>query len=90
LTKYTVSFTKTFDHELDKLSEIDQSRVMKTVSILENDPFYPSLRTKKMKGESGRYESSVNMDIRILWKFDEDNGSIIIALDVGHHDVLRG
>lgn len=58
------------------------------MSILGRDPFYPSLRTKKMKGYFGEYESSVNMDIRIIWQFDDDDNEIIVALDVGHHDVL--
>jgi mRNA-degrading endonuclease YafQ of YafQ-DinJ toxin-antitoxin module len=62
---------------------------MKTVSILERDPFYPSLRTKKMKGCDDNFESSVNMDIRILWEFDDDEKNVIVALDVGHHDVLK-
>jgi mRNA-degrading endonuclease RelE of RelBE toxin-antitoxin system len=88
-TKYTVSFTKTFRHEFEKLSKVDQKRVGKTLVVLEENPSYPSLRTKKMRDGSGRYESSVNMDIRILWMFDDDNASIIVALDVGHHDVLR-
>jgi mRNA interferase RelE/StbE len=88
-TKYTVFRTKTFINEFDKLSNVDQKRVMKTLSVMGENPFYPSLRTKKMEGGSDRYESSVNMDIRILWRFDDDNSSIIVALDVGHHDVLR-
>ncbi|MDR2692650.1 MAG: hypothetical protein LBB74_00335 [Chitinispirillales bacterium] len=54
---------------------------------LEDDPFYPSLRTKKLKGKSGRYESSVNMDIRLIWRFE--NGKIILLLNIGHHDILK-
>jgi len=73
---------------LDKLSKIDQKRVLETITKLEKNPAHPSLRTKKMRDGSGRYESSVNMDIRILWKFDEDIKMIIVALNVGHHDVL--
>jgi mRNA interferase RelE/StbE len=88
-TKYRISRTKTFINEFEKLTEIDRKRVMKTLSFLAKDPSYPSLRTKKMLDGSGRYEASVNMDIRILWKFDEDEKNVIAALDVGHHDVLR-
>lgn len=90
MTKYTVSFTKIFDREFDKLSKIDQKRVMKTLSLLKNSPFYPSLRTKKMEGGDDTMESRVNRDMRIIWQFDEDDGNIIVALDVGHHDVLKG
>jgi len=61
--------------------------VTKTVATMENDPYYPALRTKKIDKKSGLFESSVNMDIRILWKFKENR--IIILANVGHHDVLK-
>jgi len=89
LTKYTVSVTKTFKHELDKLSKVDQEKVLKKMALLAEDPFYPSLRTKKMMSGDGNFESSVNMDIRIIWQFDDEEDKLIIALDVGHHDVLK-
>jgi len=47
------------------------------------DPFYHSLRTKKVQGLNNVFEMSVNMDIRILWKYDD--GIIILLLDIGHH-----
>ena len=34
------------------------------------------------------FEMSVNMDIRILWKYE--NGVIILLLDVGHHKDMLG
>ena len=90
MTEYTVLLTKVFFHELEKLSAKNQKMVMKKVEMLRNNPFYPSLRTKKVLGigtRDERYESSVNMDIRIIWRFD--GGKIILVLDVGHHDVLK-
>ena len=35
----------------------------------------------------GLFECSVNMDIRIIWYYED--GVMIILLDVGHHDILR-
>ena len=86
--KYGLAFLKGFTKEFERLSGIHKKMVMKTVLTLQEDPFYPSLRTKKMEGKYGNYESSVNMDIRILWRF-RDDGKSISLLDVGHHDVLR-
>ncbi len=88
LTKYTIFLSKTYKRELDKLSKIDQKRVLEKMSILKKNPSHPSLRTKKMRDGTGRYESSVNMDIRIIWQFDDEEDKLIVALDVGHHDVL--
>ncbi len=32
------------------------------------------------------FECSVNMDIRIIWYYEDDK--LIILVDVGHHDIL--
>jgi len=81
---YTVVFTDEFDDALDKLSEEHQQLVLNKIILLKTNPFYKSLRTKKIKGN---YESSVNMDIRIIWQFD--GLRMILLLDVGHHDIIR-
>jgi len=87
--QYEVVPTKTFLKELAKLSDVNKKQVTKAIDILKVDPFYPSLRVKKIiiRGQPDLYEASVNMDIRFFWQFDE--GKIIILADIGHHDVLR-
>jgi len=87
LPNHIVLYAKTFEREFKKLSQIDQEKVLEKIALLEEDPFYPSLRSKKIKGRPGRFESSVNMDIRIIWIYQ--NNKIILMLDVGHHDVLN-
>jgi len=62
--------------------------VLNKLKLLINDPFYPSLRTKKVQGTDGIFEMSVNMDIRILWKYEGD--IIILLIDVGHHKKMLG
>ena len=62
--------------------------VFNKLNLLVQDPFYPSLRTKKIQGLTDVFEMSVNMDIRILWKYE--NGVIILLLDVGHHKDILG
>ncbi len=32
-------------------------------------------------------ECSVNMDIRILWYYENDR--VILLIDIGHHDILK-
>ncbi|MCL2183686.1 MAG: hypothetical protein FWB85_09490 [Chitinispirillia bacterium] len=54
---------------------------------MEINPYHKSLRTKKLHGTPGLKESSVNMDIRIIWYLE--NNKIIFTSDVGHHDVLK-
>ncbi len=47
-----------------------------------------ALRTKKVQGLDNVFEMSVNMDIHILWKYE--NGIIILLLDVEHHKNILG
>ena len=82
--KYDVILTKQFNKKFIKLSREDRNRVVETIRIMKADPSYPSLRTKKFKTFK---ESSVNMDIRILWYFR--SSQVIVVFDVGHHDVIR-
>ena len=58
----------------------------KLLRLAEN-PNHPSLRTKRIKGTARLYESSVNMDVRLIWHYEDD--TLIILLDVGHHDILK-
>lgn len=85
---YKLKYTKIFEKSLKALTVQEQKAVFNKLKILVQDPFYPSLRTKKVQGLDGIFEMSVNMDIRILWKYE--NGIIILLLDVGHHKGILG
>ena len=85
---YKLKYTKEFEKDLKKLSPKEQKAVMVKMKLLVQEPFYPSLRTKKVQGLDNVFEMSVNMDIRILWKYE--NGVIILLLDVGHHKDMLG
>ncbi|MDR2591403.1 MAG: hypothetical protein LBC59_01170 [Chitinispirillales bacterium] len=67
--------------------------MLKTIDIMEENPYYQSLRTKKMNGrrkyQRELFKSRVNRDIRLIWYFDDDNDKIIVMLEVGHHDVEK-
>lgn len=85
---YKLKYTRAFEKSLKSLSPIEQKAVAQKLKILAENPFYPSLRTKKVQGLENVFEMSVNMDIRILWKYD--GGIIILLLDVGHHKAVLG
>jgi len=84
--KFKIVFTKTFEKSLKKLTPAEQKQVAIKLKLLQTSPFRSSLRTKKIKGFDGLFECSVNMDIRILWRYE--GTEIIITLDVGHHSVV--
>lgn len=62
--------------------------VVRKILQLANNPFYPLLRSKKIKGTAALFECSVNMDIRIIWKYNEPEKDLLIMLDVGHHSIV--
>ncbi len=85
---YKLKYTKEFEKNLKSLTKQEQKLVMNKLKLLIQNPFYPSLRTKKVQGLDNIFEMSVNMDIHILWKYE--NGIIILLLDIGHHKNILG
>lgn len=85
---YKLKYTKEFEKSLKALTRQEQRAVANKLKILVQNPFYPSLRTKKIQGLDSVFEMSINMDLRILWKYE--NGTIILLLNVGHHKNILG
>jgi mRNA-degrading endonuclease RelE of RelBE toxin-antitoxin system len=76
---YSDRFKKDYKHFPKNIRKIIQDKLR----ILSNDPFHPSLRTKKIKGKEDIFESSVNMNIRITWNYID---SRILLRAIGEHD----
>lgn len=81
------TFTKRFQKHFKDLTEQEKKQLRNKLQLLEENPMHPSLRTKRIKGTVDLFESSVNMDIRIIWYYEGDK--MIILVDVGHHDILN-
>jgi addiction module RelE/StbE family toxin len=63
-----------------------KNKVYKTFELLENNPFHPSLRLHKLKGNLKDYYSiSIDMSYRIIIDFVIKDNEIIL-LDIGTHD----
>lgn len=84
---FQFSYTDRFKKHFNKLSDIEKKSIKNKLAMLSENPMHPSLRTKRIQGTNDLFECSVNMDIRIVWYYENDK--IIILLDVGHHDILN-
>jgi len=84
---FKIVATKTFEKSLKRLTSIEQKQVADKLKMLQINPHHSSLRTKKINGFEGLFECSVNMDIRILWRYE--GSEIIVTLDIGHHSILN-
>jgi len=83
---YKLEYSKAFAKSLKKLSANEQQAAAVKLNMLIENPLHPSLRTKRVQRLKDVYESSINMDIRILWMHKGDR--LILLLNIGHHDIL--
>ena len=63
---YKITYTKRFIKNLKRLNAAERAQLKKKLEILEMDPLYPSLRTKRIQGTVDLFEFSVNMDVRVI------------------------
>ena len=84
---YKLAYTERFKRAFNNLTNNEQIQFQNKMKLFVENVLHPSLRTKKIKGQKDLYESSINMDIRIIWYFE--NEELIILVDIGHHDILN-
>lgn len=88
---WTPSFTRMAKRLLRQNPQL-RSQVQKTLVQLANDPFHPTLKTHKLKGElSGRWSCSIDYSNRIVFKFGVDPDTEIeeiVLLAIGLHDAV--
>jgi mRNA interferase RelE/StbE len=75
-----------FTYNYAKLDTSSRKAIKKAMNLLEQNPRYPSLRTKKMQGMDYIYEASANMDIRITFHYEQPEPDTIVLRNCGHHD----
>ena len=85
--KFEFAYSKKFKKHYSKLSANEKKQVADKLILLSKSPTHPSLRTKRIQGTERLFESSVNMDVRIIWYYEGDK--LIALVDVGHHDILK-
>jgi mRNA interferase YafQ len=67
-----------------------QPKIIAVLQCLAENPFDPSLKTHKLKGDlKGLWACTVEYDCRIIFSFQEIKGqpeSALMMIDVGSHD----
>lgn len=67
-----------------------QAKVLTTLSLLETNPFSPTLKTHKLQGElKDLWSCYVEYDFRIVFyfqKLENEEEEAIVLVDVGTHD----
>jgi len=86
---YTIIITETYRKKVIKFSRKHPEMIptyAKVLSILETNPYHPSLRLHKLQGKLHEYYSiSLDTQYRMLIVLNIDE-STIIPIDIGTHD----
>ena len=90
VSMFTLIFTKPFDKSYKSIIKENKEiakKARKALLLLEQDPFYPSLKTHRVntKNYGEKWSSWATGDIRIIWDYDTENRLVIILLDIGKH-----
>lgn len=82
-------FERAVKHNVKRRPDL-REKIESALAKLANDPFDPTLRTHKLKGElAGSWACTVEYDCRIVFHFEinPDTGEEEIVLnDIGKHD----
>jgi mRNA interferase RelE/StbE len=76
-------FTGQFEQAYEKLSRAEKESVQKALSLLEENPGYPSLHIKKLEGTRDIWEARPSRRLRMTFQME---GEMIIMRNVGEHD----
>lgn len=86
---YRIVFTKSYDKKAGRfLKEYPdlKKQYVKTLELLEANPFHPSLRLHRLKGRLNKLHSvSINLAYRIVIEFIIQD-DMIIPIDIGSHE----
>lgn len=77
-----ILFTRKFKKAYDKLPQHLKTKTKKSIELLKEDFFYPSLHTKKMEGV-GCWEARIDRSYRFTFEKTEDT---LTLRTVGPHD----
>jgi mRNA interferase RelE/StbE len=76
-------FSERFKKDYKRFSKELREKVNLKLKLLSQNINHPFLRTKKIQGHKSDFESSIDVDIRIVWQYAEDKTYIKA---IGKHD----
>ena len=86
---WSSGFKRSFKKIIKKNPKL-QEQIIKSLKLLADDPFTPSLKSHKLGGNlAGLWSCSVAYDCRITFSFSEDEKlleMVILLVDIGSHD----
>jgi len=83
--------TKSFSRDFASLPNYIQLQVKEKFELFKTDLFHPSLRVKKMQGETDIWEGHITMDYVFTFHWDEteEGAPIIVFRRIGSHSIYK-
>jgi len=78
-------YSERYKRNFKKLTVENKQVAREKLKRFLEDLFHPSLRTKRVQGAPGMWESSINTDIRMTWRWGEEEGVVELS-NIGSHD----
>ena len=78
-----IVFTEQFEQAYEKLAKAEKRSVRKALTLLGDNPKYPSLHVKKMEGSKNIWEARPSKRLRMTFEMAEE---VIVMRNVGEHD----
>lgn len=79
--------TERFKKAFQSLPKEIQKKVVRALRLLAEDTYYPSLGVKKLQGAPGIWEARIDLNYRMTFQIDEEEGKTICLLrNVDNHD----
>ena len=78
-----VHYTELFQEKVKQLPVEVKRALRSKLELMVENPRHPSLRVKKLQGQTGIFEASITMSVRMTWQYSEDG---ILLRNIGEHD----
>lgn len=82
-----IIYSDRFSKKFKKYSSKEEQIILKKVKIFWENPFFPILKTHKLKGNLSEFWSfSISSNLRIIFKIDRN---IIEFINIGTHEIYK-
>ncbi len=82
--------TNRFLKDASLLPEAVKNKLRKTLIVLEENPFHPSLRSKPLHGElAGLFSSRIGKDYPMIFRFEKENKETTLLSVKNRKDIYK-
>ena len=78
-----IYYSELFKEKIKLLDKKIKKVLRNKIKLMINNPYHPSLRTKKIQGTLNIFEASITMGYRLTWQYYQDG---ILLRNIGEHD----